>query len=281
MPIGEAGTGMTVWGQVDMARSQVFGEVAELYDAARPGYAGALAAEVLAYADLGGRKAVEVGAGTGKATVAFAAPGTPVVCIEPDPRMAEVLRRNTSRYPEVRVHSGTFEDWRPGGRRFGLLFAATSWHWVDPERRRDLVRDALAPGGAVALFWNPQAVRDARVHAALAEVDRRHGIDRSPHAEPVSAYGDVPGDWAGQPGRPEEEFRRDGRFTDLRAVRYRQERHYDTGRYLAYLASISRYRVLPDDRREQVLAETAQVLDAHGGGIEMEHFSDLFLARVA
>ncbi|MFG2235780.1 hypothetical protein ACGFNX_38250 [Streptomyces sp. NPDC048723] len=74
------------------ASSQVFGEVAELYDAARPGYADALAAEVLAYADPGGRTAVEVGAGTGKATVAFAALGTPVVCIEPDPRMAEVLR---------------------------------------------------------------------------------------------------------------------------------------------------------------------------------------------
>ncbi|MCX4807964.1 class I SAM-dependent methyltransferase [Streptomyces sp. NBC_01214] len=147
---------MTAWGQVDMARSQVFGEVAELYAAARPGYADALAAEVLAYADPGGRTAVEVGAGTGKATVAFAAPGPSVVCIEPDPRMARVLRRNTSRHPGVRVHGGSFAERRPGGRRSGLLFAAASWHWVDPVRRRDLVRDALAPGGAVALFWNPQ-----------------------------------------------------------------------------------------------------------------------------
>ncbi|MGW5345874.1 hypothetical protein [Streptomyces sp. HUAS TT3] len=47
--------------QVDMARGQVFGEVAELYDAARPGYADALVAEVLAYAALGGRAALEVG----------------------------------------------------------------------------------------------------------------------------------------------------------------------------------------------------------------------------
>ncbi|WP_406511556.1 hypothetical protein OG851_05090 [Streptomyces sp. NBC_00161] len=38
---------MTARGQVDMARSQVFGEVAELYDASRPGYADALAADVL------------------------------------------------------------------------------------------------------------------------------------------------------------------------------------------------------------------------------------------
>ncbi|MFF4456481.1 class I SAM-dependent methyltransferase [Streptomyces goshikiensis] len=272
---------MTTFEQVDMARGQVFGEVAETYEVARPGYADALVAEVLAYADLGERAAVEVGAGTGKATVPFAALGTPMVCVEPDPRMAEVLRRNTSGYPGVRVHTGGFEDWRPGCRRFGLLFAATSWHWVDPERRWDLAHNALAPGGAVALFWNPQGVRDAELHAALAEVDGHHGIDHAPHAELASSYGDVPGNWAGLPGWPEEECRRDGRFTDLRAVRYRQDLHYDTDRYLGHLASLSRYRVLPPERRDQVLADTGRVLDAHGGGIETELFSDLFLARVA
>uniref|UniRef100_A0AAU2K2J5 Class I SAM-dependent methyltransferase n=1 Tax=Streptomyces sp. NBC_00049 TaxID=2903617 RepID=A0AAU2K2J5_9ACTN len=271
---------MTTEGQVDRARGQVFGEVAELYDASRPGYAQPLAADVLAYAAMGDRAAVEVGAGTGKATVPFAALGTPVVCVEPDPRMAEVLRRNTSAYPGVRVHVGGFEDWRPGGRRFGLLFAAASWHWVDPQRRWDLAHDALAPGGAVALFWNPQGVRDAGLHAALAEVDRHHGMTGAPHAEPASSYGEEAGYWVGLPGWPEEECRRDGRFTDLRAVRYRQDRHYDTARYLGYLASLSRYRVLPADLRERVLAETGRVLDDHGGGIAMEHFSDLFLARV-
>jgi len=265
--------------QVDMARSQVFGEVAEVYDAARPGYSDALVAEVLTYAALDGRSAVEVGAGTGKATVPFAAPGTPLVCIEPDPRMAEVLRRNTAPYPQVQVHTGGFEDWQPGGRRFGLLFAATSWHWVDPERRWDLARDALAPGGAVALFWNPQGVRDAAVHAALAEVDARHGIAGTPHSTLASAYGDEPGNWAGLPGWPADECRRDGRFTDLHAVRYRQEQHYDTDRYLGYLTSLSGYRVLSPDRRDQLLAATAQVLAAHGGGIGMDCFTDVLLAR--
>ncbi|MFE6837205.1 hypothetical protein ACFVFI_20520 [Streptomyces sp. NPDC057705] len=139
---------------------------------------------------------------------------------------------------------------------------------------------ALATGGAVALFWNPQGVHDAQLHAALAEVDGRRGMAGAPHGELTSAYGEVPGSWAGLPGRPEEECRRDGRFTDLRAVRYRQDLHYGTGHYVSYLASLSRYRVLAPDRREQVLAETAQVLDAHGGGIDTALFSDLFLARV-
>ncbi|OKI53684.1 hypothetical protein AMK15_28620 [Streptomyces sp. MJM1172] len=94
-----------------MARSQVFGEVAELYDAARPGYSNELVADVLTYAALGDRAAVEIGAGTGKATVPFAELGTPLVCLEPDPRMAEVLRRNTARYSGVQVEVDGFESW--------------------------------------------------------------------------------------------------------------------------------------------------------------------------
>ncbi|MFJ6749447.1 MULTISPECIES: hypothetical protein [unclassified Streptomyces] len=73
--------------------------------------------------------------------------------------------------------------------------------------------------------------------------------------------------------------RRDGRFTDLRAVRFRQERRYDTDHYLRYLASLSAYRVLPDVSREQALAEARSLLDAHGGGIDVHQVTDVFLAR--
>ncbi|MBC3843920.1 class I SAM-dependent methyltransferase [Streptacidiphilus sp. 4-A2] len=263
----------------DISPARVFGEAAELYDAARPGYADALVAEVLAYARLGDRPALEVGAGTGKATVPFAAQGIPLVCVEPDPRMAEVLRRNTERYPGVRVEVGGFEEWQPGSRRFGLLFAATCWHWLDRARRWDLAHTVLDPGGSLALFWNPHSVLDTGLHAGLAEIDRRHGIEDSPHSEPSSAYGDRPGDWGDDFDWPETECRRDGRFTDLRSFRFRQEVRYGTERYLSHLASVSTYRVLPDDRREQALADTARLLDAHGGGIDMLHVSDLFLAR--
>lgn len=270
---------MAAAGHDDRERARVFGEVAEVYDATRPGYPDGLFEDVLAYAGLGGRAAVEVGAGTGKATVPFAARGVPLVCVEPDPRMAEVLRRNTAAYPGVRVEVGGFEEWEPAGRRFGLLYAATCWHWIDPRRRWDLVHRVLEPGGAVALFWNPQGLLDPALHAELAEVDRRHGVPASPHGVPAAAYGDAPGCWGDDDGWPEAECRADGRFTDLRPVRHREETRYGTERYIGFLSSISAYRVLPEDRREAALADTARVLDAHGGGIDMLHVSDLLLAR--
>jgi tRNA G46 methylase TrmB len=61
-------------------RRLVFGEVAELYDSYPP----ALVDDLVAMAGLdGGQAVLEVGAGTGKATVLFAQRGIPVLAIEP------------------------------------------------------------------------------------------------------------------------------------------------------------------------------------------------------
>ncbi|MEV6542465.1 methyltransferase domain-containing protein [Streptomyces sp. NPDC051665] len=269
---------MTSEGHVNAARSKVFGEVAELYDAARPGYSDAMVTEVLAYAALGDRAAVEIGAGTGKATVPFAVLGIPLVCVEPDARMAEVLRRNTAGYPNVRVEVGDFEQWQPGGRQYGLLFAASAWNFLDHGRRWDLVRAALAPGGAIALVRNPHGIHDAGLRAELAGIADRHGITGSPHRFlACDLSGDEPGNW--DQVWPDTECRRDGRFTDLRSVRFPQDLRYDTDRYLGYLNSLSAYRILSDDRREQALAEAGCLLDAHGGGIDVLQVTDVFLAR--
>nr|WP_166682702.1 class I SAM-dependent methyltransferase [Streptomyces sp. 846.5] len=271
---------MTTEQRDDSARNTVFGEVADLYDAVRRDYPAALVDEVLRYADLGGRGAVEIGAGTGKATVAFAERGVPIVCVEPDPRMAELLRRKTAGYPGVRIEQAGFESWERGGRTFGLLFAATAWHWVPEEVRWDLAYEALAPGGAVALFWNHHGVMDPEMHAALAEIDARYGLTFTPHTmagwnmsdtiEPPEGDESV---WSSQ------EALMRGRFTDLRDLRFKTPVHYPTKRYIDYLTSISAYRIMSDEARAAVQTEVAALLDAHGGGIDMVTRSDLLLAR--
>ncbi|MFE9849469.1 class I SAM-dependent methyltransferase [Streptomyces sp. NPDC005576] len=268
-------------------RRTVYGEAAEAYDGGRPGYADELVTEVLEHAALGGRTALEVGAGTGKATALFAARGVPLVCVEPDPRMAEVLRHNTAGCPHVHVEVSDFERWTPSASpaagRFGLLYAATSWHWVDPDHRWDLAHSALEPGGTLALFWKPLAVIDPELLAELRYIDRLHGVEEPPHDALASRYGEEAGtvDGVEGPGRPVDEIRRDGRFTDLRTVRFRQNLRYDTARYLAFLASVSAYRILPDRNLDHFLLDTGRLLDSGGGAISMLRVNDLVLARAA
>src|SRR5262245_47475331 len=94
---------------VDPAR--VFGEVADVYDRVRPPYPDALFDDVLAYLGADGR-ALEVGAGTGRATEVFARRGLPIVAIEPDDAMADVLAANVAGHPGVEIVRSTFEDYR-------------------------------------------------------------------------------------------------------------------------------------------------------------------------
>src|SRR5690348_11321955 len=69
----------------------IFDEAAELYDRARPGYPTALFDDLAGLADLGpGRRVLEIGCGTGQASVPLAARGCALVCVELGPGMAAV-----------------------------------------------------------------------------------------------------------------------------------------------------------------------------------------------
>jgi hypothetical protein len=97
-----------------MARERrlVFGEVAELYDRARPSYPPELIDDVIEAARLSpADRALEVGTGTGKATELFAERGVGVLGLEPDPEMAGMARRRCAAYEEV-----TIEQSAPGHR---------------------------------------------------------------------------------------------------------------------------------------------------------------------
>ena len=127
-------------------RSQSFGSAAEAYDRYRLGYPDQLVDEAFRYAGRPVDSALEVGAGTGKATAVFAGRGIEVTALEPDLEMARVLARTTRGLP-VQVVVSTFEAF-PVDRGFDLLYAAASWHWADPATRWSRAVELLVPGAS-------------------------------------------------------------------------------------------------------------------------------------
>ncbi|MGK5638211.1 class I SAM-dependent methyltransferase [Streptomyces sp. URMC 126] len=265
----------------DRTRRAVFGEVAETYDDTRPGYPGQLVDDVVAFARCGtsgegGVEALEVGAGTGKATLAFAARGVRVTAVEPDPRMAAVLARHSADRTDVTVVGAEFETWDTAGRRFGLLFSAQAWHWVDPAVRWTRARAVLRPGGALALFWNDWYVTDEALRSELAAVHDRFLPDRPPHSildeQPRESVRGA-NSWAAA------ELRADGGFTDLDHRVYSAAHERSTTGLSGLLSSLSFYRALPEDTRRPLIAEVAQTVDAYGGRVGLTTKTGLFLAR--
>lgn len=104
-----------------------FDGVAQSYAEARPAYPAELWRDVLATGlATPGRRALDIGAGTGEATGELLAHGMDVVAVEPGPRLAELL---AERHPRAVVIRSRAEELRLEAASFDLVVAATSIHW--------------------------------------------------------------------------------------------------------------------------------------------------------
>jgi SAM-dependent methyltransferase len=155
---------------------RVFDEVPEIYDRVRPGYPDALFADLCAVTGLDERSSVlEVGCGTGQATRSLAALGCAVTAVEPGPAMAALARRRIASFGNVDIETAAFEEWDDRGRRFDVLAAASSWHWVDPSIGWRRAYDVLHPGGWMALLGHVVVRRpgEPEVYAETADLHER------------------------------------------------------------------------------------------------------------
>ena len=132
-----------------------FDSVASLYDEARPGYPERLFDDLAALSGTGpGAKALEIGCGTGQATVPLARRGYRVLCVELGANLAAIARSKPTGYPDARVLASSFEGWPLEEEAFDLVVSATAFHWVGSAVRYQKSAQALRPGGSLALIWN-------------------------------------------------------------------------------------------------------------------------------
>lgn len=231
-------------------RALSFGSVASAYERFRPGYPDELVDEVLAYAARPVRTALEVGAGTGKATRAFASRGIAVTATDPDPAMLLELRKHV---PEtVSTVQAAFEE-LPLSPVYDLVFAAASLHWTQPDQRWERVAAMLRRDGTFASFGGQMHLADPgveqAVRAARAELLAEDGVP-SPDGTPA----DSPMQWPGS------ELLRSDRFTDVRQSTIERRIAVPAADYVGHLSTISAYLELPETERGQVFARILEVL---------------------
>jgi SAM-dependent methyltransferase len=127
-----------------------FDRHAGLYDRARPPYPDALRDRL---AEMGllvaGRRAVDLGAGSGQATRLLVEAGMDVTAIEPGSALAARLRQAL---PGVRVLQTTAERAGLAPASFDLATAATSVHWFDLDAVLPKLHTALVPSGRLAVW---------------------------------------------------------------------------------------------------------------------------------
>ncbi|MFD9125565.1 class I SAM-dependent methyltransferase [Kitasatospora sp. NPDC059571] len=231
-------------------RALSFGVVAEAYERFRPGYPVELFDLVVAYAGRPVRTALEIGAGTGKATRLFARRGVAVTATEPDGAMLAELRKHVP--AGVGTVQAAFEQVRPD-RRYGLVYAAAALHWTAPVGRWSRMAALLEPGGVVASFGGPVQLADPAVEEAVRAA-------RSPLLESdevPSPDGTPPGNAMQWPGT---ELQRSELFTGVQQHVIERRLTMTAREYIGLLSTISAYLVLPVREQQQVFRRVLEVL---------------------
>jgi SAM-dependent methyltransferase len=241
--------------------------VAEDYERYRPGYPVEVVDRVLDYAADPVRTAVEIGAGTGKATRRFATRGMAITAVEPDVGMLEVLRRETAGLDVEPVQS-TFETF-DAEARFDLLYSAAAWHWTDPTTRWGRTATLVRPGGAVAFFGSPTRVVDPDLENAVASARRTFVPDDDVHpGGRREARGELR--WPGT------ELEDCALFTDVVQQRIPREGIVSRHDFLHQLATVSAYLLLTPEARADVLGRIGAVLPDE---VRVDRTVTLHLAR--
>uniref|UniRef100_A0AAU3GMG2 Class I SAM-dependent methyltransferase n=1 Tax=Streptomyces sp. NBC_01401 TaxID=2903854 RepID=A0AAU3GMG2_9ACTN len=231
-------------------RALSFGAKATAYERFRPGYSVELVDRVATFAGRTIRTALEIGAGTGKATGLFSRRGVAVTATEPDEAMLAELRTHVP--ADVRTVRAAFEDLR-AGETYGLVYAAAALHWTRPEGRWARVAALLEPGGVFASFGGPIRPADPAVEKAARKA-RAPFLDSD---EVPSPDGTPPGDVMQWPGT---ELQRSEWFTDVRQEVIERRLTMTASDYVGHLSTISAYLVLPAPERERVFVQIARVL---------------------
>jgi SAM-dependent methyltransferase len=229
--------------------------------------------DVVSLADLrAGDRVLEVGCGTGKATVPFASRNFKMLCLEPSEPMASVARRNCEPFRRVAIRTVSLEDWAIEPGAFRLVMSAQAWHWISPEVRLQKVHRALETDGVLAVFWNTVEWRDEQLRAEIDDLYERAAPDLA----------------ARRPGLPGtrgvryvsiQELEDSTLFSPVTERRYPWTETYTTARYLELLTTHSDHRMLRASVFDRLAQGLTRIIGEAGGEIRVDYVARLHLAR--
>ena len=257
----------------ESARRRTFDDAADLYDRVRPTYPPQLFDDLADLADLRSESRVlEIGCGTGQATIALAERGYEIVAVELGANMGALARRHLARFPRVHVVVSAFEEWPLPVERFDAVVSATAFHWLDPAVRVIKSADALRPGGTLATIHIHHITGGDQNFWVEVQRCYERWDPKTPPLLGLLSAADVAPDAA--------ELDQSGRFGPITFRRYEWNVSYSTGSYLDLLRTYSDHRALEPRARDGLLVCIGDLIDSrYEGCVTKGYLAELWLAQ--
>jgi ubiquinone/menaquinone biosynthesis C-methylase UbiE len=239
------------------ARARSFDAWAGEYDRYRPGYPSALFELIAERVRLpASPRVADLGAGTGKASIAMARCGWRVTAVEPGPAMLEVLHaRAADEGVTVTAVASRAEETGLRDASVDLATAAQAFHFFDTLRALGEMVRIVRSGGGVALFWNVRDdVRSPFLRDYTALLQRFVGVG---HLERRLAEREVD---------TRAEMEAIGAFADIERFEVAHEMASDPDHFIGMAFTSSYVRAgLDAERQKRFRADLTQLIARHHG----------------
>jgi len=265
----------------ERSRRVHFDEIVENYDKIRWDYPNELYEDIFKYCG-SGKRAIEIGAGTGRATIPFLNNDYDVTAVELGENMADFLANRFDGCKKFAVVNTTFEDAAlDEGSSYDLIYAASAFHWVDAEIGCPKVFRLLRRGGVFALFRNNAQPSDGEpLYEAIQAVYEKHynSYYTSSKRPTKKSHNDF---W--QPSELHRSFRFDGMgkygFQDITMKLYDATYTYTADDYISLMDTMSDNRALPEQNRSKLYEGLHEAIMMHGGVYNYDCTFQLYMGR--
>lgn len=254
-----------------MEKRFTFNENEENYNKARPSYVNELFHDIFNYSQIGkDSRVLEIGIGTGQATIPFLNKGCEVMAVELGDRLAAYSRNKFKDYCNFSVINDDFIKIPTEVEKYDLVYSATAFHWIpEPEGYKKIMK-ILKQGGVVSLFWNHPFPN--RLDDVTNVVNRRIYDKYRPNNKEVKEFSEKDCE------RQIKKLRKIG-FKNVTSKVYYRVRKLSSDEYIALLNTYSDHRLLPDNIRTAFERDMKSELDKVGGFINIYDTIDLYLGR--
>lgn len=240
-----------------------FEQVAERYDRARPTYPRELIDDLTPRIPPGGR-VLEIGPGTGQATLPLAERGFSIVAVELGSELAGVARAKLAQYPNVEIVNAAFEDWDPGRADFDAIVSFTAFHWIDPEVRYAKSARLLRRDGLLAVVETAHVIVEGGDPFWIEVQEDYDAVVPSPDNRPPPGIEEV--------GDLREEFRESGLFGAVEVGRFPWDVTYTAGDWIDVLSTYSPNIARDLETTQRLLDRIRARIEARPGGRVTKHY---------
>jgi SAM-dependent methyltransferase len=260
--------------------------IAGIYEEIRPSYPEQLIQDIISITNLKSEDILlEIGAGTGKATIQFANKGFRIHAVEIGEDMAVILRKKCSAYTNVTIDVASFEEWTcKEDLAYDMIYSAQAFHWINKDIKYRRCHELLKDNGYLVLFWyQPTGCKTPE----RIEIDDQVDILVSRYTSKVTTIKEGPERLVHTGVASDEDRKKEidesGLFRIVSELNYTFRTRNNPEQYLNVMKSVPSYASVLDridsDIIKKMDSEIEELINQHGGYTEEEFLYSLYIAQ--